>query len=133
MRRGGVGGLVVAVGVLVALSGCASDRRSGEATTAARRFTEAVRQHDGATACALLSPPALAEVTRDGPCAAELLRLGLRSGPPTSATVWGDAAQVRAAPDTIFLSEYAAGWRVTGAGCRWRGDGLPYECELGGG
>jgi hypothetical protein len=123
-------GGAVGVVLIAAMTGCGTGQRAGEATAVARRFAEAVQRQDGAAACALLSPPARERL--DGPCAEVLPRLGLRPGDPETATVWGDAAQVRAAPDTLFLGEYAAGWRVTGAGCRPRGEGVPYDCELGG-
>jgi hypothetical protein len=119
--------------LLLPLAGCAPAHGSTAAAGPAdvvRQFADAVRQRDGAAACALLSESARADL---GPsCAAEVPRLPLRTGPPGATQVWGDAAQVRASGDTVFLSGYAQGWRITGAGCEPRGEGLPYECELGG-
>ena len=115
------------------LAGCGAAPATGEASAAARRFADAVRQQDGRAACALLSERAVESVeSSGGTCAAELPRLGLEVGPPATATVWADTAQVRAAPDTVFLGRYTDGWRVTGAGCRPRGGQLPYDCALGG-
>jgi hypothetical protein len=115
---------------VLSLLGCTSGPAPGEAEAVAARFAEAVRQHDGAAACALLS-----ERTRDDlgdSCATALPRLGLRPGTPRTAEVWGDSAQVRTTSDTVFLGSYAAGWRITGAGCAPRGADLPYDCALGG-
>ncbi|HEY0485495.1 MAG TPA: hypothetical protein VGD72_04530 [Mycobacteriales bacterium] len=119
--------------LLLPLAACApaavSATPTGPAAVVAG-FADALRHRDGAAACALLSAPARADL--DPSCAEEVLRLGLRTGPPGPAEVWGDAARVRAAGDTVFVSAYREGWRITGAGCESRGEDLPYACELGG-
>ena len=58
--------------------------------------------------------------------------LPVGGGDVTSVEVWGGEAQVRLADDTLFLTETAAGWRVTAAACRPQGATLPYECEVEG-
>jgi hypothetical protein len=122
-----------AAALLVALTGCASTPAAADARLVARSFADAVRRQDGAAACALLSERARESVeSSGGTCADELPRRELRVGSPGAATVWGDAAQVHAPPETLFLGEYADGWRVTGAGCRPRGEELPYQCAVGG-
>jgi hypothetical protein len=115
-----------------ALLGLAACTPTGDVTSAAQRFADAVRRHDSRTACALLSERARSSVEVTSPCAEVLPALDLRTGPPGSATVWGDRAQVGAAPDTLFLVRYSGGWRIAGAGCRPRGADVPYECEIGG-
>ena len=119
----------LAVSVLLGLAACTP---TGDVTSTAQRFADAVRRHDGRTACALLSERALSSVEVTSPCAETLPALDVRIGPPGTASVWGDRAQVGAAPDTLFLVRYAGGWRITGAGCRSRGADVPYECEIGG-
>jgi hypothetical protein len=115
-----------------ALLGLAACTPTGDVTSAAGRFADAVRRHDGQAACALLSERARTSVEVTRPCDQVLPALGVRVGRPDVTTVWGDRAQIRAAPDTLFLVRYAAGWRVTGAGCHSRGPDVPYECEIGG-
>jgi hypothetical protein len=124
---------VGAAALLLVLTGCASAPAAADVGLVARRFADAVRQQDGAAACALLSQRARESVeSSGGACADELSRRELRVGTPGAATVWGGMAQVPAAPDTLFLGQYTNGWRVTGAGCRPRGEEMPYECAIGG-
>jgi hypothetical protein len=120
--------------LLPLLTGCAPAVASPSAAAPASvvgQFSDALRQRDGAAACALLSARTREDV---GPSCAEqvlTLALTLRTGPPGATEVWGDAARVRAG-DTVFLSAYDQGWRITGAGCERRGQDLPYRCALGG-
>ena len=117
---------------VVAVLGLAACTPTGNVTSAAQRFADAVRRHDGRAACALLSEGARSSVEVTRPCAEVLPALDVGVGSPGDASVWGDRAQVRAAPDMLFLVRYGAGWRITGAGCRLRGTDEPYECEIGG-
>jgi hypothetical protein len=121
--------LALPVWAVLGLAGCTP---TGEVTSAAGRFADAVHRHDGREACALLADRARRSVEVTQSCAEVLPALHVQVGPPGEATVWGDRAQVRATPDTLFLARYTGGWRVTGAGCRPRGADLPYECEIGG-
>jgi hypothetical protein len=43
--------------------------------------------------------------------------------------VWSNQARVRAGTDTVFLTRWGDGWRVTAAGCEPRDDG-PYDCDI---
>jgi hypothetical protein len=92
----------------------------------ARDFVSAVADGRAGAACALLAPRAAQDVE----CGAVLARLG-DPGPVGSAEVWGEGAKVITGSGVLFLHEFAAGWRVTGAGCHHRGD-EPYECAVGG-
>jgi hypothetical protein len=118
--------------LIAAVSGLTACTPTGGATGAARRFADAVGRHDAEAACALLSERARSSVEVTRPCTDVLPTLDVRVGSPGAASVWGDRAQVRADPDTLFLVRYSGGWRVTGAGCRSRGADVPYECEVGG-
>ncbi|MGQ4388544.1 hypothetical protein [Streptomyces sp. SAS_270] len=46
--------------------------------------------------------------------------------------VYGRQAQVVLGTDTLFLSVFPAGWRVTAAGCVPRPE-QPYQCKVKGG
>ncbi|MEU8102981.1 hypothetical protein AB0C18_04560 [Nonomuraea muscovyensis] len=123
--------LPLALLALVLVTGCSVD--TGAPARTAERFHEAVAERRDDTACALLSPRAAEKLPDPGQTCAEALRaLELEAGGPiTSVQVWGDAAQVRMAGDTVFLHRFSDGWRVKAAGCEPQGD-LPYDCEVEG-
>lgn len=93
----------------------------------------ALGEGDAAAACASLAPETLeALVASEGrECEASLGSLELPVGPVLGVAVWGDRAQVRTDADVLFLTEFAAGWKVAAAGCRSQGD-RPYRCEVSG-
>lgn len=114
------------------LSGC-EPAATPRVTAAAEGFASAVESADAAAACELLSPQVrdTLESASGKSCAPALKAIELPAGQVRDAVVWGDAAKVRTAGDTLFLRELAAGWRITGAGCEPRGE-RPYDCEVGG-
>lgn len=119
---------------LLLLTGCSSGRVSAVEDTAGR-FGSAWESGDGAGVCDLLAPATRDEVvTSTGkPCEAGVLEEDLTSpGQLVSVAVWGDAAQVRAARDTVFLARFDSGWKVTAAGCTPQ-RGKPYDCQVQGG
>ena len=128
IRRWGrllVGG-VLAAGT-VACSSAA--QRAVEAT--AGQFADALARHDSEAACALLTDSARHDTETFGrSCAAQLAGLP-DPGAVEQVEVWGDAAQVRLAGDTVFLLRFPGGWRVSGAGCTPEGE-APYRCEVQG-
>lgn len=89
---------------------------------------------DGEAACALLAPATREALERDAraACGTALLDEDLPVGGEPEPQVFGTAAQVRTAADTIFLGLFDDGWRVTAAGCAAAGD-KPYECAVEGG
>ena len=91
---------------------------------------------DPAAACALLAPRTRESVEQDGaPCAQALGDEDLPApGRRTAVTVAGHSAQVRYAGETVFLSLFDDGWRVTAAGCsRTSPDpAVPYDCAVEG-
>jgi hypothetical protein len=116
---------------LLLVSGCASSHAS-EAADAASSFYDAFAQSDGATACDLLAPKTRDEIeTSSGTdCAKAILDEELPSVKSNAeATVFGDQAQVKLGPETVFLAEFPDGWKVVAAGCTPNGD-LPYDCEV---
>jgi hypothetical protein len=100
-------------------------------SAAAGQFRDAVGRHDGAAACALLTDAARDDTETFGrDCPGQLATLP-DPGPVEQVEIWGDAAQVRLAHDTLFLLRLPDGWRISGAGCTPQGD-APYRCEVQG-
>jgi hypothetical protein len=118
--------------VLCVVTGCGSDRESA-VTGTADRFERAVQERDFAAACGLLAPKTREEVGKDQPCDQALgdEKLPDLGGSPAT-EVYGRQAQVRGRSDTLFLAEFADGWRVVAAGCARRAD-RPYDCAVQGG
>jgi hypothetical protein len=119
-----------------ALAGCSgADPAAPE--RAATSFEQAVAAADAEAACALLSPAVRAAVGEDaGGSCPDALR---ESPPPSSspdvvrASRYGRQAVVVTAADTLFLSEFADGWKVIAAGCTREpgaGNGKPYDCAI---
>ncbi|MGY1703810.1 hypothetical protein ACI79C_04485 [Geodermatophilus sp. SYSU D00697] len=125
-------GLVVAAGLAAAtlLSGCAS-LETDDVSTVARAFEDA--SGDPEQRCELLAPATRAALESDesAPCADALDQIPLQGGTLEAVEVWSGNAQVRLSGDTVFLTETDAGWRVTAAACRPRGE-APYDCEVEG-
>ena len=109
------------------LAGCAPAATS-DARAVADRFVA------GSGQCALLSPGALEKLADQDPrpCQEALGSLGIPHQPVSDVQVWGDEAQARTGADVLFLHEFPDGWRVTGAGCRPRGEDQPYQCAVDG-
>jgi hypothetical protein len=119
------------VALAVMVSGCGGP--AGRAISGvAESFHRAVSAHNGAAACRLLAPSTAQEVAQvsDSRCAAGILTQEL---PPAGASVavrrFGTQAQVRLRGDTVFLAEFAQGWRVVAAGCVPRPP-RPYDCQV---
>ena len=120
---------VAALGV-AATAGCAAAAQP-DVSAAAGQFRDAVGRHDGAAACALLTDDARDDTETFGrDCARQLATLP-DPGAVEQVEIWGDAAQVRLAGDTLFLLRFPDGWRISGAGCTPQGD-TPYRCEVQG-
>src|SRR4051812_8299950 len=122
-----------AIGLLVTACGGIGGNAGG-ARAAAESFTTAVQQQDFATACDLLAPETKRELesSQEQSCDQALGQQELdEEGGVSKAEVYGRSGRAMVGTDTIFLSRFPNGWRVTAAGCRPRED-LPYECELQG-
>jgi hypothetical protein len=125
---------VVALTALAAsvAGGCstAEDEASIESTT--RKFFGAVAEKDGAGACALLTPDANESLEPAGArCSEEILKLPLEGGETGPPEIWGEQARIRVGAETVFLTRWASGGRITAAGCEPR-HGKPYDCEVEG-
>jgi hypothetical protein len=134
-RVGTASGLVVGLPVALVLAGCGADVERQEAASAADRFAAEVTA-DPAGACALLAPRTLESLEQEGEsCAQALPEADLPSpGARGKVSVAGHSAQVRYAQETVFLSLFDDGWRVTAAGCtRTSSDSsVPYDCMVEG-
>ncbi|MFF8413082.1 hypothetical protein [Streptomyces omiyaensis] len=131
------GGLPHALLCALLVSGCgASAARVDGATDAGRRFAAALAAGDHRAACALLAPATREEIEDDGriPCRTALREAGPPvAGQPRGTDVYGNEALVRMTGDTLFLSRFDEGWRVTAAGCEPQGGDEPYRCSVKGG
>ncbi|MEU6669095.1 hypothetical protein [Streptomyces sp. NPDC046727] len=127
---------LMAVACAVCLTGCSTlGEREGTASRAALRFEENIRQVDGTRACAALAPETRQELEQSAKagCAKALLEEKLPDGGPVrEVQVYGQQAQVVLNGDTLFLSSFPAGWKITAAGCTPR-PRQPYQCQIKGG
>ncbi|MFF8835938.1 hypothetical protein [Streptomyces sp. NPDC015130] len=125
-------------GLILAFGGCgAPGPREADALSAARNFQAALSEAGFGRACALLAPETREEVAGDaGDCAKGLAQeqVPVASGDAADAVaeVYGRQAMVRLSGDTLFLSQFEAGWKVVAAGCTPRPD-LPFDCTVEGG
>lgn len=124
--------LLLALAAAAVSAGCSSpgQERAG-ASAAAAAFYAALDRSDGSGACALLTPETLhkLEQSEGKPCAKAVTSLDLQGKQVRQVEVHGEQARVQLDGDTAFLSRFAAGWRVTAAGCQERPE-LPYDCDL---
>ncbi|MER5294499.1 hypothetical protein ABT382_20865 [Streptomyces pharetrae] len=134
-RRYGSGIAAVAVAVVVLTScGSASERRD-RVTEEVTRFESALQAGRHAYLCAALAPSTKEELEHSDADACERV-VGEQNLPPAGAVrtvdVYGGQARVVLEHDTIFLTRFPTGWKVTAAGCRPR-PAQPYQCEIKGG
>ncbi|MEU8984383.1 hypothetical protein [Streptomyces sp. NPDC048309] len=126
----------MAVVCAVCLTGCSTlGEREAAASRAALRFEESVRQADGTRACAALAPETRQELEESAKmaCAKALFEEQLsHAGAVRGVQVYGQQARVVLNTDTLFLSAFPAGWKITAAGCVPRPH-QPYQCQVKGG
>jgi hypothetical protein len=126
----------MAVACAVCLSACSTlGEREAAASQAVVRFEESVRRSDGTRACAALAPQTRQELQQSAkrPCAEALFEEQLSpAGAVRGVQVYGRQARVNLAGDTLFLSVFPSGWKITAAGCVPR-LGRPYQCQIKGG
>lgn len=65
-------------------------------------------------------------------CADALGALDLPTGSVTSVEVWGGNGQARLPGGVLFLAQFSDGWKITAAGCTFRGSSQPYDCDVKG-
>lgn len=113
---------------------CGSSAEDGARETA-RTFELALVRAEAGKACSLLSDRAVSEVEKASgrPCADSILGEARgEAGGARDVSVFGRAAQVVFDGDTVFLSRFEEGWRVTAAACSPTAGGL-YDCVISGG
>jgi len=114
------------------LTGCGRGADERDARRTAQELYAAVAAKQGTRACATLTPAtaqALAQEEKES-CAKAVTSLDLKGGRAGGAQVWGTGAAVTFGDGTLaYLDQTSAGWRVSAAGCRPRGE-LPADCEL---
>lgn len=121
------------LGLLLA-SGCA--RSDTDLERAATRFSGAVAD-DPASACALLAPKTRQELESEqhASCDSAIGAVDLpEGGAVVRSEIAGHSGQVVLRDDTIFLSLFDDGWKITAAGCRPQDASheLPYDCSVKG-
>jgi hypothetical protein len=113
------------------LAGCAGAQDTA-AGSAARDLLDAVRDGDGAAACAALAAPTRDELeqTSGKACSTAVLEEDLGEGGDVRVQVFDSMAQVRVGTETLFLSRFDGRWLVVAAAC----DAVPrepYDCSIG--
>lgn len=126
MLRGVAGALTIGCAA-AALVGCAAVEQPD-----VEQVVVAFAAGDPAARCALLAPATLAALERSTSASCAQAVAGVATGGTVLHTaVWGDAAQVRTAEDTVFLTRTSGGWKIAAAGCARTVD-APYGCEVDG-
>ncbi|MFF8653142.1 hypothetical protein [Streptomyces huasconensis] len=127
---------LLAVALLGASAGCGNtDGREDAAARAASRFAASLRAKDAVRGCAALAPGTRDELEHSSelPCARALPEAGLPLAHQLRGVdVYGRQARVVTDRDTLFLSSFPGGWKVTAAGCTPRPE-KPYQCRIKGG
>ncbi|MEV6211480.1 hypothetical protein [Kitasatospora sp. NPDC051914] len=122
--------------VLVAgTAGCGQlSGREDAASAVVNRFEQDAARGDGAAMCAALAPGTREELEdqEESDCEQAVTGLGLPDGGTLRRVdVFGQQARAVLQGDTVFLSAFPGGWKVTAAGCEPR-PGMPYRCDLKG-
>jgi hypothetical protein len=118
--------------LVLLLAGCAG-AQDAAAGSAARDLLDAVRDGDGAAACAALAAPTRDELeqTSGKACPAAVLEEDLSGGTDElRVQVFDSMAQVRAGAETVFLSRFDGRWLVVAAACT-AVPAEPYDCSIG--
>lgn len=126
----------MAAACAVCLTACSTlGAREAAASQAALRFEESIQRADGTRACAALAPETRQELLESAkmPCAKAVFEEHLsHAGAVREVQVYGQQARVVLAADTLFLSAFPSGWKITAAGCTPRPQ-QPYQCQIKGG
>ncbi|UQX03792.1 hypothetical protein [Streptomyces sp. RerS4] len=134
LRTAGARVLGASMTVMTVTACGASAARTDGARDAGRAFLGAVAAADHAAACDLLAPETREQVVEDEKKACALALTDQRlpvDRADHAVEVYGRQAVFRAAGQTLFLSQFADGWKVVAAGCTPQGD-KPYRCVVKG-
>lgn len=129
MRRSAA--VIVALGVL-GVVGCGLGPDKDGPVRAARAFYAELDGGNGDGACAQLAPETRhkLEESEGEDCAEAVTSLDLSGTTVRAVELFGHGARIVLDRDTAFLGRFPDGWRVTAAGCKERGKGLPYDCQV---
>jgi hypothetical protein len=109
------------------------DPKAGAAVTA---FGNALKQHDGAKACAELSKGTQSKLEdeRKKPCDQAIIEVTSEVAPGDAVTlvnVAESSAYVRTSQGpTFFLGKEGSSWKIDAAGCTKQAGDAPYSCAL---
>jgi hypothetical protein len=125
--------LLIVLGIAAAtVLGLVRGRDDPAAARAVTRFSAAIREHDGAGACARLSAGTVKalEDQEGGSCEKAVLEVGLSGGSVSGSDVAERSAKVDVDQDgSAFLEETRKGWLITAFGCK-PVQARPYDCEV---
>jgi hypothetical protein len=124
--------LALSLPLVLLLAACAGSQDAA-AGSAAQDLLDAVRDRDGAAACAALAAPTRDELeqTSGKACPAAVLEEDLSGGAgDVRVQVFDSMAQVRVGTETVFLSRFDGRWLVVAAACT-AAPGKPYDCSIG--
>ena len=124
-----VAGIVVAIVIGLVRT---SDDPAAARTVA--RFSAAIQQRDGATACRQLSAATIdsLEQQEGADCEKAVLELGLKGGRVAKSDVAERSAKVDVGEDgSVFLDNTRRGWLITAFACT-PVKARPYDCEVKG-
>jgi hypothetical protein len=124
--------LAVGIPFALLLAGCAGSQDAA-AGSAAQDLLDAVRDRDGAAACAALAAPTREELeqTSGKACPAAVLEEDLSEGTgDVRVQVFDSMAQVQVGAETLFLSRFDGTWLVVAAACT-DVPTEPYDCSIG--
>jgi hypothetical protein len=125
--------LVCALALSVSACGRSGDR--GQVSAVTQRFLQAVRDHDGARACALLSTQTAQQVAQQAGTSCRKAVVDLKVAPHavTRVQVYITNAKVDlAGGESAFAELTTNGWRLSAVGCTPDGGkpaDRPYTCE----
>lgn len=126
---------ILFVALMLPLPACDAPSTDAEpAEAAATGFLEAYSAQDGARACELIAPETRLQVEKQEqkPCEQAVLAVDLPDiGDVQRTQVFSGEGVVVTSEQTVFVSEFDLGWRVTAAGCTSRGE-KPHDCEVQG-
>lgn len=123
---------MLAIPVALLLAGCAGSQDAAVGS-AAQDLLDAVRDGDGAAACAALAGPTREELeqTSGKACPTAVLEEDISGGAgDVRVQVFDSMAQARAGAETVFLSRFGGRWLVVAAACT-AVPGEPYDCSIG--
>jgi hypothetical protein len=126
--------MVIAFAVCLTACGTLGEREAA-ASRAAVRFEESIQRADGTRACAALAPQTRQELQQSAKTSCRKAFFEERLSPAGTVRevqVYGRQARVVLAADTLFLSIFPSGWKITAAGCEPRSH-QPYQCQIKGG